>query len=231
MPKTPSNLLALIQARMGATRLPNKMLLDLHGYPVVQWVVHRLGKCQNISQLIVTIPETPQDDPLAEFLESIDADVFRGSETDVLNRMYQAATKEKATHILRVCADNPLLSPPEIDRLIKVATQHPCDYAYCRYGGDGYVDGIACAEYAPMKTLTTLETLSTEASHREHVFGYLLANRDQFQIVEVTPNDPELSNPTLRLDLDTLEDYTKLQSRPLTLDMEARQIIKLFAQE
>ena len=79
---------AIIQARMGASRLPNKMLLHLHGYPVVEWVYRRISQAKKVDRILFALPDTAQDDVLAGFLESIGAEVYRGSETDLVDRYY-----------------------------------------------------------------------------------------------------------------------------------------------
>ena len=82
---------AIIQARMGATRLPNKMLLHLHGYPIIEWVYRRVSQSKRLDKVIFALPDTEQDDLLAWYLKSIGAMVFRGSEVDLVDRYYKVA--------------------------------------------------------------------------------------------------------------------------------------------
>ncbi len=121
---------AIIQARMGASRLANKMLLSLHGYPICEWVFRRVSQAEKIDQVVFAIPDTEKDNVLAEYLQTIGAILFRGSELDLVDRYYQAAKQTGADQIVRVCADNPLICGSEIDRLVRWFQHQSCDYAY-----------------------------------------------------------------------------------------------------
>ena len=100
---------AVIQARIGSTRLPCKMLLSLHGRPLVEWVVRRAGRARRLDGLIVAIPDTRDNDVLAAALARLAVAVYRGPEDDVLKRIVLAARSTGATDVVRVCADNPLI--------------------------------------------------------------------------------------------------------------------------
>ena len=114
-----TNIVAIIQARMGSARLPYKMMLSLHGHPIIEWVLKRVKSSQKLHSIVVAIPLSSENDILEKYLRSLEVDVYRGNEEDVLLRFYEAAKLKKATHIVRVCADNPLISSEEIDYLIK----------------------------------------------------------------------------------------------------------------
>jgi len=201
---------ALAQARMGSCRLPNKMMLHLHGYPVVEWIFRRLSRSLLLDAIIFVIPDSPVDDVLALYLEQVGATVFRGSEDDVLARFYLAAQKFEATHLVRVCCDNPLVSPREIDHLISFYVQNPCDYAYNHIpSGNLYPDGLG----AEIVSFDMLETIHMEAklpSQREHIFNYIWDNRERFTVKTFDPGDPILARPDVKLDLDTWKDYYRL---------------------
>jgi spore coat polysaccharide biosynthesis protein SpsF len=220
--------LAIVQARMGASRLPNKMMLHLHGYPVVEWIFRRVARARLLDGCVFAIPDTPQDDVLHHYLERIGAVVFRGSETDVVGRFYQAALLHGAMHIVRVCADNPLICPEEIDNLITFYGNKGCDYAYNHIPRNNtYPDGLG----AEMVSFPLLEMIQREASapgHREHVFNYLWDNSGRFVMATFDPPDAAIAHPELKLDLDTYDDYTKLLSAELRIEMTAREIVTLF---
>ena len=84
---------AIIQARMGAARLPNKMMLHLHGYPICEWVFRRVSSAKHIDKVVFALPDTSQDDLLEKFLNSIGANTIRGSETDLISRFVKASQK------------------------------------------------------------------------------------------------------------------------------------------
>ena len=102
---------------------------------------------------------------LGTFLESIGADVFRGSEFDVVDRFYKVSRNLKANHIVRICADNPLICPDEIDRLIDYYFEENCDYAYNHMPKNNkYPDGLG-AEICSMDILDEIHNKSYSSSH------------------------------------------------------------------
>jgi spore coat polysaccharide biosynthesis protein SpsF len=221
-------IVAVVQARMGSSRLPNKMMLHLHGYPVVEWIFRRVGAARLVDSCVFAIPDTARDDVLQLYLEGIGAKVFRGSEHDVVGRFHQAALLHGATHVVRVCADNPLICPQEIDNLISCYFDKECDYVYNHIPRNNrYPDGLG----AEMVSANLLELIQREASsqaQREHVFNYLWDNSERFSIGTFDPLDQALARPELKLDLDTYEDYRKLLSRKIEIDMDAREIVTIF---
>ena len=215
---------AIIQARMGASRLPNKMLLHLHSYPVVEWIFRRVQDATSIDTIVFAIPGTPQDDVLAWYLESTGANVFRGSETDLVDRFYQAAKQYQADNIIRICADNPLICGSEIDRLVDFYNRNPCDYAYNHVPkNNSYPDGLG-AEICSMDLLEEIERHATSPAHREHLFNYVWEHSNHYTIRTIDP-PPELAHPQLKLDLDTADDYKKLMEKPYRIDMSVNEIV------
>ena len=216
---------AIIQARMGATRLPNKMLLCLHSFPICEWVFRRVEKAKSVDQVIFALPNTKTDDVLAWYLRSIGATVFRGSETNLIERYYQAADQVDADQIVRVCGDNPLICASEIDRLVTVYEKESCDYAYNHIPLENrYPDGLG-AEICSMSLLLELYQLAVDPSHREHLFNYVWDNRSNYNIKTFDPPD-ELAYPELKLDLDTADDYQRLLAYPYNINMSAAEIVK-----
>ncbi len=109
---------AVIQARMGSSRLPGKVMMDLVGQPVLAHVIARARAAPGIDAVCVATPITSQDDPLAELAESLGAEVVRGSETDVLSRYALAAEITGADRIVRITADCPFLDPRVTGRVL-----------------------------------------------------------------------------------------------------------------
>jgi len=223
-----SRTVALIQARMGSTRLPGKMMLWLHGHPVIEWVVRRTSAARRLDDVVVAIPDTPVDDVLNDYLTNdLKATVFRGSENDVLGRFVAAGRVYNASQVVRVCADNPLISGEVIDDLIRFFADNPCDYAY-NQGDSGrtntYPDGLG-AEIVSFSLLEWLDENATEPRHREHCLSYIGDHPDQFNIRTFNPTDLAIAHPELKLDLDTLEDYAQLWRLKVAPSMSARQIV------
>ena len=216
---------AIVQARMGASRLPNKMMLWMNGLPIAGWVLHRLRQAKRINRIVFALPNTAADDVLAEYLQSEGAAVFRGAEQDVLGRFFAAANSYGADTVVRVCADNPLVTGSEIDRLIGIFESQGYDYAYNHIPLDNcYPDGLG----AEVTHFTVLQTLHREAElpeQREHVFNYLWAHQERFQIGTCDPADAVLAHPELKLDIDTLSDYQRLLQMPVKPESTAREIV------
>lgn len=222
------NVLALVQARVGASRLPNKMLLCLNGYPIVEWVYRRVLRSQLIDNLVFAIPDTERDDILDMSLKRMGASVFRGNETDVVSRFHGAAKAHNASHIVRVCADNPLVCPDEIDNLIKFYFSHTCDYAYNHVPRNNqYPDGLG-AEMVSMGVLEKIYLEAKSAAQREHVFNYIWDNSDGFAIKTFDPPDKEIAYPSVRVDIDSYEDYKRFLGKDVRIDMSAREIVSMF---
>lgn len=213
---------------MGSSRLPAKMMLNLHGHPIIEWAFRRSGRSRRIDGLVVAVPDTDQDQPLAEFLTQAGACVFRGSEMDVLDRFYQAACEYQASHVIRICADNPLICPEEIDHLVEYFFHNNCDYAYNHIPRNNkYPDGLG-AEMTAMTLLKKIQRKALVDSQREHVFNYIWDNLQDFNVKTFDPPDSFIQHPELKLDIDTLADYNKFLRLPLHIDMGAREVVKLF---
>ena len=216
---------AIIQARMGASRLPNKMMLWLHGLPVVEWVFRRVSMANGVDQVVFALPDTQEDDILANHLKGIGAVVFRGSETDVLGRCCQAASLHGAGTIVRICADNPFVTASEIDRLIDFFRKGDFDYAYNHIPRNNcYPDGLG-AEIVPFPVLERLNREAGDLAHREHMFNYIWDNQSAFRIGTCDPLDESLAFPELKLDLDTTGDYDWLLQLPVHPGMSAQQVV------
>jgi spore coat polysaccharide biosynthesis protein SpsF len=225
------NVVAIIQARMGASRLPNKMMLHLHGFPVVEWIYKRVSKSTLVDDVVFAIPDTEKDDVLEYYLKNIGANVFRGSEADVLERFYQCAIEYKPTHILRVCADNPLISPKALDTLITEFFKVNADYVYNHLPKNNlYPDGLG-AEMVSIELLTKVYNNAKILDQREHIFNYIWQNADQFTIHTFDPPDPMQHHPELKLDLDVFKDYLFLLSRNIYPDMSDNEIVKIFLEK
>jgi spore coat polysaccharide biosynthesis protein SpsF len=216
---------AIIQARMGAKRFPNKMLLNFHGYPIIEWVYRRVLQSKKLDAIIFAIPDTDEDDLLHWFLESIGATVFRGSEVDLVDRYYKVTKSFFVKDIVRICADNPLICASEIDRLIIYYNQNNCDYAYNHIPRNNtYPDGLG-AEICNIDLLEEIYTKASQPNHREHLFNYVWENSNHYSIETFNP-PKELAYPELKLDIDTPEDYKRLLKRTYRIEMSANEIVQ-----
>ena len=144
---------------------------------------------------------------------------------DVVDRFYHAATKYCATHVVRICADNPFVSGSEINRLVQFYFESNCDYAYNHIPKNNcYPNGIG-GEIVSFNILQDIFKEAKTTDHREHVFNFIWAYPDRFKILTFNPSDPRLAYPDVRLDIDTKQDYEKLCRMKVNIEMEAHQIV------
>src|SRR5687767_4854693 len=113
---------AIIQARMGSTRLPGKVMLDLEGHTMLARVVQRVRRAQHISQVVVATTFEPEARSILDECERLGVACVQGSTDDVLDRYYQTARRHHATAVIRITSDCPLIDPEVIDLVIDAFT-------------------------------------------------------------------------------------------------------------
>lgn len=193
----------IIQARMGSTRLPGKVLKTLADKTVLAHVIERAQAFQNVQEILVATTHGCQDDPIVEEAERLGVIVYRGSESDVLSRYYEAALQTKADTVIRITSDCPLIDPEVSSFIIREYLENEkCDYVsntlqrtYPR-GLDTEVFSYSSLEAAHRET--------RESHDREHVTPYIYNNRDRFFCRSVVCQD---GTPEYRWTLDTPEDW------------------------
>jgi spore coat polysaccharide biosynthesis protein SpsF len=121
-------ILAIVQARMSSSRLPGKVLMDIEGIPMIGRQIERVRKAHLISEVIVATSVHASDDPLVDYLESIDVKVQRGPLDDVLQRFIEVLDRAQAEDFVRLTADCPLADPDVIDEAIQMFLESKCDY-------------------------------------------------------------------------------------------------------
>lgn len=223
--------IGIVQARLGSTRLPYKMMLSFHGKPIIEWVIKRIQKAKLLDEIIVAIPITEDNDLLEKYIKELGVKVYRGSEGNVLERFYHSIENEACTEVVRICADNPLIDGNEIDNLINFFADNPCDYAYNHIPKNNmYPDGLG-AEIITFEMLQYLYKVVETQHHKEHCLSYIVENEDKFDIRTFNPIDKELHYPNMRFDIDTFDDYQKLCMKELDINITSKQIIKLFKKD
>lgn len=192
----------VLQARMGSTRLPGKVLMSLGGTTMLGWIVQRLRDLP--WTLVVATSNKMQNDAIVRQCKQMDVQYFRGSETDVLDRYYQCACENRFEHIVRLTADNPFTDIEELRRLIEQHLIQHNDYTHS-FGS------LPLGVGAEIFSFAALEKSVREGhapNHREHVNEYIQENPDLFKIgVLETPAAKRC--PDLRLTVDTEEDYRR----------------------
>ncbi|MCX4339214.1 MAG: glycosyltransferase family protein [Lachnospiraceae bacterium] len=165
------NYLLIIQARMGSSRLPNKVLKELCGKPMLQHIIERTTRSRKIDGIMVATTVREEDWKIEELCQRISVECFRGSENDVLDRYYQAASKYQPEHVVRVTADCPFIDPIVIDEIIQIHEAGKYDYTSNTLV-ETYPDGLDTEVF----TFGALEKAWKEAdlaSEREHVTPYI----------------------------------------------------------
>lgn len=173
---------AIIQARMGSTRLPGKVLTDLHGVPLLQWLVERVKAAPSVDRIVVATGEGAENTVITDWVSNLnDPDIhsFVGSEHDVLERFYLAAKTHEADVIVRLTADDPLKDPQIIEEALEKLR---CDggYDYCSNTVEAsYPEGLDVETFT-IKALKCAFETATLPSEREHVTPFIWKRPDQF---------------------------------------------------
>lgn len=223
-----AKVIGIIQARIGSTRLPYKMMLTLHGKPLIEWVIKRVQKSKLLDEIIVAIPVSEDNDILEKYIQKLGIKVFRGSESNVLNRFYESVKLENATQIVRICADNPLIDGIELDNLVNFYQTNICDYAYNHIPKNNlYPDGLG-AEIISFDLLKNLNDIVESQHHKEHCLSYVHDNAEKYIIKTFNPPDKNLHHPELKFDVDTFDDYRQLCIKDFDINISSQDLIKLF---
>ena len=200
---------AIVQARLGSTRLPGKVLRDLAGKPMLARVLDRVRRAKSLAGAIVATSDLPGDDPLAEWLTAGCHAFFRGSEQDVLARFAGAAAQTGADAIVRITADCPLIDPGVIDEVVAAfrAGQPGIAYASNVLPRRTFPRGLD-TEVFTREALELCEREATDASSREHVTPFICRHPERFCLHGVEA-DADYSEH--RWTVDTPEDFELIE--------------------
>lgn len=193
----------IIQARMGSTRLPGKILKPILGRPLLSLLLERVRRVHAMHSLIIATTTKPEDDIFESFCKEENVAIFRGSEENVLNRYYQAALKSQAETIVRITSDCPLIDPAIIDQaLLLYAVNSNCVDYVSNTLKRTFPRGMD-VEVFSFEALKKAEEETKELFEKEHVTPYIYQHPDLFRLINFT-HEPDLSN--YRLTVDTNED-------------------------
>jgi len=190
-------IIAVIQARMGSSRLPGKVLLKLAGKPVIEHVILRTKMSSLVDEVWLATTVNQKDDKLAEYAEKNNIRYFRGSEEDVLDRFYQVARMAGANIIVRITGDCPLIDGQLINDVINCIKGNDYDFVTNCVPAT-YPDGLD-VEAVTFKTLEKVWREAKWASEREHAFSYIIRNKGSFKI-GILENDIDYSGYRVTLD-------------------------------
>jgi len=196
---------AIIQARLGSSRLPGKVLLEVAGEPMLARVVARVRQARLIDEIMIATTSDLVDDPLVQYCHDASLPCYRGDQFDVLDRFYQAARQAQADVIVRITADCPMIAPEEIDRVVWAYLSSGADFAANRLPPPFErttpigMDTEVCSMQALEKAWREAE----QPYQREHVMPYLYDTEGRFK-VQVVNLEPAQGH--LRFTVDTAED-------------------------
>lgn len=192
------NNLLVIQARTGSSRLPNKVLKELCGKPMLQHIIERTQKSKKVDCIVVATTVREEDGKIEELCKNINIDCYRGSEDDVLDRYYQAANRYKPVNVIRITADCPFIDPIIIDQIIQVHEDGGYDYTSNTLV-ETYPDGLD-TEVFKFSALKKAWEKADLASEREHVTPYIKF-KDDFKRFSVE-RSPSLAEKRWTVDND-----------------------------
>jgi len=198
-------IVAIIQARMGSTRLPGKVLKDIGGRTMLARVVRRVRRATILHRIVVATTVESADDAIVAECKRLAAPVFRGSEQDVLDRYYWAAKMYEADTIVRITADCPLIDPEIIDRVVQAFLDKKPDYA-----SNTLVRTYPRGLDTEVMSWVALARTWVESPSREHVTSYIYENSSSFRLHIVIAGEWDYSHH--RWTVDTQEDIDNVRA-------------------
>jgi spore coat polysaccharide biosynthesis protein SpsF len=195
------NIVAVVQARMGSTRLPGKVLKELGGESVLARVVERLRRSRSISEVVIATSLSPDDEAVVREAERLRVAIFRGSESDVLDRYFQAARAFHVEAVVRITSDCPLIDAEVTENTVRAFLNEQPDYASNALERT-YPRGLD-TEVMSVDALTRAWRTAKQPYEREHVTPFMYEHPELFKVLSVT-NDADFSSH--RWTLDTAED-------------------------
>ncbi|WP_430788226.1 cytidylyltransferase domain-containing protein [Virgibacillus flavescens] len=199
---------AIIQARMGSTRLPGKVLKKVLKKPLLAYQLERVQRSNYLNEILVATTDQNKDDAIVSFCQNYGLSVFRGSETDVLTRYYNAADYVKADVIVRLTSDCPLIDPNQIDKVIERYHSHNHPLQYVSNTLKRTLPRGMDTEVFSIQALQKAYEKAESKTDREHVTRYIVNNPQLFKLSNVS-NSINYSHH--RWTVDTIEDFSLIK--------------------
>ena len=219
----------IIQARMGSSRLPGKIMKKINGdTPMLKFQLDQLEFSKNIDQIIIATTTLEPDNLIVDFCKKNNLECFRGESKDVLDRYYRCAKKFKLSIIVRITSDNPLIDPTIVDHVISRFIDSDYDYMSTEVKKSPLGFAVEVFTFKSIKKAWEEAKLPSE---HEHVTPYFYNNPDKFKIESVS-QEKDLSH--IRCTVDTEYDFkliekiiSKIETRPIHLD----HVLDLFSKD
>ena len=174
-------LAAILQARTGSTRLPNKVLKKIYGKTLLELFVNRIRSSSLIEKIIIATTSNADDNVIEELAQEIGVDCFRGNENDLLDRYYCCAKQFNVDPILRITPDDPFVDYQIIEKGVKIYRNTTVNFVTNHFEPT-YPEGLDIEIYS-FETLEKCWKRAKLASEREHVFLYIQNHPEEFKIV------------------------------------------------
>jgi spore coat polysaccharide biosynthesis protein SpsF (cytidylyltransferase family) len=202
-------IVVIIQARMGSSRLPNKVMKEVLDKPLIAYLLDRVSQAKRVDGIVLATTIKSEDDRLEKYVNSIGYDVFRGSEDDVLSRYYEAfksvESGDSSNAIVRITGDCPLIEHRLIDKVVEKYTNEDVDYVALT---SDFAEGLDVEIFSE----SLLNKAFNEAklpSEREHVALFFHNNSELFKMSRVENN---VDDSSYRITIDEPEDFVVIKS-------------------
>ncbi|MWV40050.1 glycosyltransferase family protein [Natrialba sp. INN-245] len=206
--------IAVIQARVGSTRLPGKVMYPLDGRPTLERVTQRVNKADSVANVVTATSTTSQDDVIEHCTRNYGGDLVRGSESDVLSRFARAVDRYDPEIVVRITGDCPLIDPEVVDEVVESLRATSTDYA-TNIMDRTFPRGFDVEAFTT-DAFNELYDEATKPHHREHVTPYFREHPNVFKLENISSEqvyDVEWmqDRTDLRLTLDEADDYEVLR--------------------
>jgi len=198
------NIVAIVQARMGSTRLPKKVMSEIGSMPMIEVLLKRLSKSKKINKIVLATTEKKEDKPLIKYVKSLGYSVSTGSEENVLERFYHTAKKHQANIIVRITGDCPLVDSNIVDNVINLFKDNKIEYA-SNINPPTFPDGLD-VEVFSFDALENAYKYASSNFEKEHVTPYIKENEENQLNYH---NSEDLSH--LRLTVDEKDDFLMIK--------------------
>lgn len=183
-----SRTVAIIQARMGSTRLPGKVLLEIRGVPVLAYVVNRTSRARLVDEVVVATTDLPADDAIETLARNAGWPLVRGDETDLVDRFLTAARAHNADVVVRITSDCPLIDPELVDDVVRALATTGADYASNTLEPRTYPRGLDVEAFT-RKALERADAEDKRPSSREHATPYIYNHPELFRLTRVASSE------------------------------------------
>ncbi len=197
----------IVQARMGSTRLPGKVMLPLAGKPVLYRVIERLADCRTTNKIVIATTKKRRDDPIVSLAKKMGVEFYRGSEEDALSRYYETATNFNFDIIVRVTSDCPLIDPEILDEMVMRFKELNSKDGHCDYLSNTLKRTFPRGLDIEIFWYDVLQRAHIEAKnphYREHVTLFINENPNKFKLVNYSSPD---DSSKYRCTIDEEDDY------------------------